>query len=94
MEKPTMKQGDKPTMKQGDKPTMKQGDPLISKIPNEDENCGTLGGFVTKTDDARKIFALTCNHVFSIRKSSCVYRKRPRLQWVWELCVHNKGKEL
>lgn len=60
----TMKQGDKPTMKQGDKPTMKQGDPLISKIPNEDENCGTLGGFVTKTDDARKIFALTCNHVF------------------------------
>lgn len=47
-----------------EKPTMKQGDPLISKIPNEDENCGTLGGFVTKTDDAKKIYALTCNHIF------------------------------
>lgn len=25
---------------------------------------GTLGGFVTKTDDERKIYALTCNHIF------------------------------
>lgn len=50
-----------------EKPTMKQGDRLLSKIPNEDENykTGTLGGFVTKTDDARKIYALTCNHVFT-----------------------------
>lgn len=49
-----------------EKPTMKQGDPLLSKIPNVDENykTGTLGGFVTKTDDASKIYALTCNHVF------------------------------
>lgn len=51
-----------------EKPTMKQGDRLSSKIPNEEENytTGTLGGFVTKTGDARKIYALTCNHVFPI----------------------------
>lgn len=48
-----------------EKPTMKQGDPLSSKIRNVDENykTGTLGGFVTKTDDAKKIYASTCNHV-------------------------------
>lgn len=52
-----------------EKPTMKQGDPLLSKIRNLDENytTGTLGGFVTKTDDARKIYAITCNHVFHLK---------------------------
>lgn len=58
------------------KPTMKQGDPLLSKLPNEDEiyKMGTLGGFVTKADDTRKIYALTCNHVFPF-KNQVAYTK-------------------
>lgn len=52
-----------------EKPTMKQGDHVLSKIPNKDGiyRSGTLGGFVTKTDDTRKIYALTCNHIFPLK---------------------------
>lgn len=44
-----------------------QGDSILAKIPNEDGNyCkGTLGGFVTKSDEEGKKYALTCNHIFS-----------------------------
>lgn len=50
-------------------PTMKQGDPLLSKLPTKDRECdveGTLGGFITKTDN-NEIYALTCNHIFPVR---------------------------
>lgn len=50
-------------------PTMKQGDPLLSKLPTNRGECdveGTLGGFITKTDN-NEIYALTCNHIFPIR---------------------------
>lgn len=40
--------------------TMMQGDSIHSK----DDLAGTLGGFVTKTNDDQKIYALTCNHLF------------------------------
>lgn len=41
---------------------LKQGGSLLRK---DGENvAGTLGGFVTKRDDDKKIYALTCNHVF------------------------------
>lgn len=46
--------------------TLRQGDSILPNLPNENGtyNAGTLGGFVTKTDDERKIYALTCNHLF------------------------------
>lgn len=47
--------------------TLKQGDSLLRK-DDEKKYAGTLGGFVTKTDDERKIYALTCNHVFPEEK--------------------------
>lgn len=40
-----------------------QGDPL-QRNENNKNYAGTLGGFVTKTNDDRKIYALTCNHIF------------------------------
>lgn len=40
--------------------TLKQGDSIQSK----DAAIGTLGGFVTKTNNDQKIYALTCNHLF------------------------------
>lgn len=48
------------------KQTLKQGDSIQAKAHNDDnDNCeGTFGGFVTKVDDKKKIYALTCNHVF------------------------------
>lgn len=49
-----------------EKRTLRQGDSILPNLPNENGtyNAGTLGGFVTKTDDERKIYALTCNHLF------------------------------
>lgn len=50
-----------------DKPTkMMQGDSIIAQTGNENGNCctGTLGGFVTKSDEESKKYALTCNHIF------------------------------
>lgn len=49
-----------------EKRTLRQGDSILPKLPDENGtyNAGTLGGFVTKTDDERKIYALTCNHLF------------------------------
>lgn len=48
------------------KQTLKQGDSIQAKAHNDDDDyCeGTLGGFVTKVDDKKKIYALTCNHLF------------------------------
>lgn len=45
---------------------MIQGDSIMAKIQNEDGNYrkGTLGGFVTKSDEEEKKYALTCNHIF------------------------------
>lgn len=52
------------------KKTLKQGDPLLSGIPDDYRlfNKGTLGGFVRKIDDKKKIYALTCNHIFPKEK--------------------------
>lgn len=52
------------------KKTLKQGDPLLSCKQNDFElyNSGTLGGFVRTNDNKRKIYALTCNHIFPERK--------------------------
>lgn len=41
-------------------PVMLQGD----SIKSADGAAGTLGGFVTKTNDDQMIFALSCNHLF------------------------------
>lgn len=48
------------------KKTLKQGDHLLSCKRNDSDlyNAGTLGGFVRKNDNQRKIYALTCNHIF------------------------------
>lgn len=48
------------------KQTLKQGESIQAKAhSDDDEYCeGTLGGFVTKVDDKKKIYALTCNHLF------------------------------
>lgn len=43
--------------------SLKQGENLLLK-DGENSHAGTLGGFVTKTDDETKIYALTCNHIF------------------------------
>lgn len=49
-----------------EKRTLRQGDSILPNLPDENGtyNAGTLGGFVTKTDDDRKIYAFTCNHLF------------------------------
>lgn len=41
---------------------LKTGNRIQPKIGQQ--YFGTLGGFVTETDDERKIYALTCNHIF------------------------------
>lgn len=43
--------------------SLRQGENLLLK-DGENSHAGTLGGFVTKTDDETKIYALTCNHIF------------------------------
>lgn len=50
---------------------MMQGDSIQAKIRNEDGNyCkGTLGGFVTKSDEEGKKYALTCNHITKILRT-------------------------
>lgn len=52
------------------KKTLKQGDQLLSCKQNDSElyNKGTLGGFVRTNDNKRKIYALTCNHLFPEEK--------------------------
>lgn len=52
------------------KKTLKQGDHLLSCKHNDSElyNTGTLGGFVRTNDNKRKIYALTCNHIFPEEK--------------------------
>lgn len=43
--------------------SLRQGENLLLK-DGETSHAGTLGGFVTKTDNENKIYALTCNHIF------------------------------
>lgn len=52
------------------KKTLKQGDFILACTRNDSEmyNRGTLGGFVRKNDDKRKIYGLTCNHIFPEEK--------------------------
>lgn len=59
-----------------EKRTLKQGDPVMPELPTRGEKyaTGTLGGFVTKTDNMRKIYALTCNHVLP-NKNTPTYAK-------------------
>lgn len=76
------------------KQTLKQGDSIQAKAHSDDDKyCeGTLGGFVTKVDDKKKIYALTCNH--SRTKSTCLYRRQSKHQRHWILCLYNKGEIL
>lgn len=43
-----------------------QGDVILAEIQDGGGNYrqGTLGGFVITTDEERKLYALTCNHIF------------------------------
>lgn len=44
----------------------KKGDLILPTLPNKEEKfyAGTLGGFVSKNDNEKMIYALACNHVF------------------------------
>lgn len=46
--------------------SMRQGDNILPHPPNENGQfqAGTLGGFVTKTNDPQQKYALTCGHIF------------------------------
>lgn len=57
------------------KKKLKQGDFLIACTRNDSEmyNRGTLGGFVRKKDDKRKIYCMTCNHIFPEKKKQLAY---------------------
>lgn len=46
------------------KQTMMQGDRIMSDLPYDYYHKGTLGGFVREINNKRKIYALTCNHIF------------------------------
>lgn len=48
------------------KQTLMQGDRIMSGLQHECTHyqMGTLGGFVRETNNKRKIYALTCNHLF------------------------------
>lgn len=58
--------------------TLKQGDSLVPNPPTKDGTYyeGTLGGFVTKTDDERKIYAVTCSHLFE-KENQLAYTVNP-----------------
>lgn len=62
-----------------EKRTLKQGDPVLPELPKRGKKyvSGTLGGFVTKTDNKKKIYALTCNHVIP-NKNTPAYAKLSR----------------
>lgn len=59
-----------------EKHTLKQGDPVMRELPEREEKyvSGTLGGFVITTDSERKIYALSCNHIFPLNNQP-VYAK-------------------
>lgn len=46
------------------KQTLMQGDEIMSGLPPDGYHKGTLGGFVREINNKRKIYALTCNHIF------------------------------
>lgn len=48
------------------KQTLMQGDQIMSGLPPDDYHKGTLGGFVREINNKRKIYALTCNHIFPL----------------------------
>lgn len=58
--------------------TLKQGDSLLPNPPTKHGTyyAGTLGGFVTKTDDERKIYAVTCSHLFE-KENQLAYTVNP-----------------
>lgn len=66
-------------------PTMMQGNSIHSK----DGVAGTLGGFVTKTNNDQKVYALTCSHLFPVKNipaftrdfgeiGSCIFTTRDK----------------
>lgn len=66
-------------------PTMMQGNSIYSK----DGVAGTLGGFVTQTNNDQKVYALTCNHLFPVKNipaftrdfgeiGSCIFTTRDK----------------
>lgn len=44
--------------------TLMQADQIMSGLPPDNYHKGTLGGFVREINNERKIFAITCNHIF------------------------------
>lgn len=48
------------------KQTLMQGDQIMSGLPPGGYHKGTLGGFVREVNNKRKIYALTCNHIFPL----------------------------
>lgn len=48
-------------------PILRQGDPIFAGNSCKQPPTGTIGGFVTKVDEERKKYALTCNHIFPNR---------------------------
>lgn len=48
-------------------PTLKQGDSIFAGKDCNNPLTGTIGGIVTKVDEERKKYALTCHHIFPSR---------------------------
>lgn len=48
------------------KQTLMQGDQMMSGLPPDGYHKGTLGGFVREVNNKRKIYALTCSHIFPL----------------------------
>lgn len=48
------------------KQTLMQGDQIMSGLPPDGYHKGTLGGFVREINNKKKIYALTCNHIFPL----------------------------
>lgn len=74
---------------------MKQGDPLSSKIRNVDENykTGTLGGFVTKTDDAKKYMHQLAIIFFHLKIKLCI-QKTPKVAMGLVTVCSQQGKRV
>lgn len=73
--------------------TMKQGDHILSILPNKEAiNRGTLGGFVSKNDNEKMIYALTCGHFFESTNQSAYVDFSHKYQEVGKCVFTTKEK--
>lgn len=73
--------------------TMKQGDHILSILPNKEAiNRGTLGGFVSKNDNEKMIYALTCGHCFESTNQSAYVDFSHKYQEVGKCVFTTKEK--